>query len=277
MALSISGAAWTLAKKLTPAPLAPLAKRIFRVMTANKDWTEQEELILHLIVPSSRGSVDIGANVGSYTRLLSKLTPFVHAYEPDKYTAEVLAGAGLSNVTVHNKAVSDRAGNITFRVPIVDGQRAVTVASVAKSFENKNFAEQIVQTATLDELADEDIGFVKIDVEGHELEVLHGSRKIFQEQRPIVLIEAEEQHRDNTVEDVKNYFKSICYSGIFIYNKKAYPIAELTSNMMDVREMNKPASKRLEQRYVNNFIFFPSQESASNAIDILNGYLQKKR
>ena len=35
------------------------------------------------------------------------------------------------------------------------------------------------------------IGFIKIDVEGHELEVINGARKLIKENKPILLIEIE--------------------------------------------------------------------------------------
>jgi FkbM family methyltransferase len=281
MASSISAAAWTFARRLTPAPLVPLARRLFNLMIANKDWTEQEELILHLIVPRNRGSVDVGANLGSYTRRLSKLTPFVHAYEPDTQTAQLLQSAGLPNVTVHNKAVSDEIGQINYRVPIVDGHRVVSIAAVAKTFNGKEFngkefVEQKVPKTTLDKLADEDIGFVKIDVEGHELEVLNGARRLFREQQPIVLIEAEDKHRSNAVNDVKEYFRSIDYDGLFIYERTAHAISELTPKMTDTRELNRPVA-RVEQGYVNNFFFFPTHESAVHAAGVLNAYFQSEQ
>jgi FkbM family methyltransferase len=282
MASSISAAAWTLARRLTPAPLVPLARRLFNLMIANKDWTEQEELILHLIVPRNRGSVDVGANLGSYTRRLSKLTAFVHAYEPDTQTAQLLQSVGLPNVTVHNKAVSDEIGQITYRVPIVDGHRVVSIAAVAKTFNGKEFAgkqfaEQTVPKTTLDELVGENIGFVKIDVEGHELELLNGARKLLTKHRPIVLIEAEDRYRPNAVRDVMEYFGSIGYAGLFIYERSARAISELTPKMTDTRELNRPVAKRVEQGYVSNFLFFPTHEAAAHAAGVLNAYFQSER
>jgi hypothetical protein len=54
--------------------------------------------------------------------------------------------------------------------------------------------EQNVELRTLDSLNLQDVGFVKIDVEGHELDVLRGGAETIQRNRPHLLIEVRENH-----------------------------------------------------------------------------------
>ena len=52
-----------------------------------------------------------------------------------------------------------------------------------------------VPRITLDSLGQDAVGFIKIDVEGHEVDVLAGAREILRRDRPAILVEAEERHR----------------------------------------------------------------------------------
>jgi hypothetical protein len=54
----------------------------------------------------------------------------------------------------------------------------------------------------LKEVADgEEVGLIKIDVEGHELEVVEGLKQVLVEQSPIVLFESNSAHKGNAVID----------------------------------------------------------------------------
>ena len=57
----------------------------------------------------------LGANYGTFTQAFAQTGAKVHAFEPDPVTFEILTKncAGLKNVTLHPKAVSDQAGTLT--------------------------------------------------------------------------------------------------------------------------------------------------------------------
>ena len=60
--------------------------------------TEPEFHYLDKIVPPSRTSVDVGANIGKYTFRLAELTPRVHAFEP----LRDLAALNVTNVEMES-------------------------------------------------------------------------------------------------------------------------------------------------------------------------------
>ena len=148
---------------------------------------------LSKIVPRNRQSIDVGANLGVYARALSKLTPMVHAFEPSKELALILRCTLPRNVTVHETALSDRAGRALLRTPVVDGKRIFGLASLEQHASHPRLETEIVELSRLDDLIDGDVGFIN-DVEGHELRVLTGAKSVIKQCRPVLLIECEERH-----------------------------------------------------------------------------------
>ena len=85
-----------------------------------------------------------------------------------------------------------------------------------------------INVATLDQVAErlglEDVRFVKIDVEGHEAEVLEGARATLARQLPILAIEMHGLIRQGVNEEVELILREIGYShfyGLFIRHKES--------------------------------------------------------
>jgi hypothetical protein len=118
-----------------------------------------------------------------------------------------------------------------------------------------------VRKFKLDELvAGEQVGFIKIDVEGHEMDVIKGARQLIGEYRPRVLVEAEDQHQEGTVQEVFKYFANLDYLGVFYFKGEMYQVDTFSQ-----KYHQKKTSIRLGPRgedYVNNFIFIPSEDKA---------------
>jgi len=139
--------------------------------------------------------LDLGANVGHYTLRMSELTRAegrVIAFEPVIETAELLIAlarrARYPNITVFQAAVSDRAGTLNFHVPAsADGLPNYFQARVADS------GGRTAICLAIDDLhLPRRISLVKIDVEQHEVAVLHGMRHLLARDRPVVIVEAHE-------------------------------------------------------------------------------------
>lgn len=225
---------------------------------SHDEWREIEEDLLPAVVDPTRAAVDAGAHVGSYTVRLARIVPRVFAFEPDPGMAGLLRRAAPRNVVVSSDAISDTPGRKTFRVPVEAGHVSVTLGSLAP-LDSECTIERQVETSTLDQLADEDVGFVKVDVEGHEAEVLAGGRELLRRRRPVLLLEA------NDAQDVARlaaFFADRDYAGFFVHPDGATrPIDELTPDLQDRAELVRPVTRR-EMRFVNNFFYAPSDEVA---------------
>ena len=69
--------------------------------------------------------------------------------------------------------------------------------------------------ARLDALVHVGVSFVKVDAEGHELNVLRGARVLIERSRPVFLVE-EERHRTGATESLFNFFTERAYDGFFL-------------------------------------------------------------
>jgi FkbM family methyltransferase len=231
---------------------------MLRRALSHDQWNEIEEDLLPAMVDRTRAAVDVGAHAGSYTVRLAPLVPRVFAFEPDTEMADLLRRGAPRNVVVSSDAVSDTAGWKTFRVPVDAGHASVTLGSLAPLETDSAVVERQVRTTTLDHLAGEDIGFVKIDVEGHEAEVLEGGRELIRQRRPVFLLEA------NDAEDVARlvaFFADQDYAGFFVHpDGGTRPIEELTPELQDRAELARPVTRR-QMRFVNNFFYAPREEA----------------
>ena len=130
--------------------------------------------------------VDAGANVGSYTLLAASTGARCMSFEPLPATYQKLvANIGLngwqSRVEAMNAGLGAVGGEIRFTV---DEDTANHVA-----YPNDQGRTTLVPVVTLDEtLAGQHPTLIKIDVEGYEIEVIRGARKILAEQGPLALI-----------------------------------------------------------------------------------------
>jgi FkbM family methyltransferase len=120
-----------------------------------------------------RGKIflDIGANMGYYTAILSKNFETIFAFEPHPQNLAMLkstiAAGRLRNVIARNEAVSDADGEA-----ILHFQRKRGEHSIVK----KAGVDQLsVRTIKLDSIVRETIDLAKVDVEGAEWRVIKGA------------------------------------------------------------------------------------------------------
>lgn len=180
--------------------LRPIRARRYARSVASISTAEEPDLEVarHLAGPGDT-ALDLGANVGVYTRFLSeRVGPAgrVVAVEPMPETFAFLArnvrALGLANATALNVAVSDAEGWAEMEMPRFDwGGENHYQAQIVPAATSGGEPRVRVRTATADSIARElgSVDFVKMDVEGHELSVLAGATWLLDEVKPAWLIE----------------------------------------------------------------------------------------
>lgn len=219
---------------------------------------EIEEELLPAVIDRRRDAVDVGAYLGTYTTILARLAPMVYAFEPESELATLLRRVGPANVRIWGHAVSDREGAAEFYVPLRGRRRAVTLGSLVVP-PGCDCEVRKVRTVTLDgELRDADIGFVKIDVEGAEPMVLAGGRRLITRCRPVILAEA---NTPGAVRALSEYFQTLDYIGLFVYERSVRRLRELSAYMQDPVQLQQSVPRQ-RMRFVNNFFFVPASAAA---------------
>lgn len=149
------------------------------------------------LVTQNSWFVDVGANIGVHTVGVSPYVQRVIAFEPDLDNFDVLvkncSGCGCKNVTPTRLAVSDQMGETSTQF---DYGKTTLVSGAA------------CKTAPIDMLGLPQIDFVKIDVEGMELEVLYGMRGTLASAKPYLFIEMQDPTRYSRIYE---YLKGFGY------------------------------------------------------------------
>jgi len=133
--------------------------------------------------------IDVGANIGVHTRLLSTLVGVngvVHAIEPAPRNCERLRHAmkNARNVRVHQAAASDNAADLLLHLSRKSN-------ADHRVFDSGDGRESIrIESIRLDDCipTGQPVGFIKIDVQGHELQALRGTRRIVSESPAIRIL-----------------------------------------------------------------------------------------
>ena len=169
---------------------------------------EPELRALDALLPTKRRTaVDVGAWYGPWAIALAKRFDDVVTIEPNPSVADRLEGALPGNVRLERFAASDRAGTAVLEAPEALGAEGIGRLTTEPATGGHRTTE--VATCTIDSLGLSDVDFMKIDVEGHELEAITGASATIQRCRPVLVVELEE--RLAPVEPVMDRLDSMGY------------------------------------------------------------------
>lgn len=232
----------------------PMSQRLRWNVMRSKATGEKELAYVNALCDQSCVSLDIGANRGVYSYLMRPHSQSVIAFEPNPFYANFVRLA-LKDVKVIEAAVSDHEGTSVLRVPLSEPIAGMGTIEAENTLDQVPVQQITISLLTLDSLKLTKIGFMKIDVEGHELAALRGATWTIENSLPNLLIEAEERHRKDAVTSVLGFLSEYGYTGLFHVNGKLHPIEEFdASTHQDASMDGKP--------YVNNFIFIHKSKMA---------------
>jgi len=228
---------------------------------------EVELHLLEFLCRRDQDAIDVGANDGSYVHFLRRHARRVIAFEPMPSLARALRRKFRRGVVVESVALSDAAGTVSLRMPVVDDV-VVTGCSTVSSAASATYPAYRAIEVTMDRLDSVyggDVGFIKIDVEGHEQAVLDGAMATIRRCRPRLLVEVDERLSPGGLARAKAYFRDLGYRGYYVHAGRLEPIDQFSiahlqkpSNLPD---LTAPLQQRARfGRYIYNFIFLPPGE-----------------
>ena len=155
------------------------------------DWARE-------LAPRSKQFVDCGAHMGSWSLVMAAHFREVHAFEPQRLIFQQLCGNaalnGLKNVFAYNTGLDAKPGQLTLQRPGVDRGSSSARELVVERFEADGISTspEVIPVTTLDSYFEtlNDVGLIKIDVEGLELRVVQGATAVLKRNDlPTMLIE----------------------------------------------------------------------------------------
>jgi len=179
----------------------------FKEITTIIEWLKFKKIKRNLFV-------DVGANIGNHSVFFSKFFKSVISFEPHNILFELLKfntkriknirilNFGLSNKNKKTKiySINSNMGGST----LIKNKKADSHWIKLKKFDNYNFKKKI--------------DVIKIDTEGHEIEVLEGMIKYLKKNYPIIIFECLKCNIKNGTSPAFIFLKKLNYKFYSIEN-----------------------------------------------------------
>jgi FkbM family methyltransferase len=213
---------------------------------------EPEARSIPSLVPPGGTGLDIGANHGVYSYFMVRHFDRVVAFEPQAACLDTLRSWAHGRVEVRQVALSDHRGEGQLAVPVKSGVPLTGYARLDAPVDGVTSRLQ-VPVERLDDQALDNVRFIKIDVEGHELFVLRGAEQLLERDHPVLLVEIEQRHLDGglSVADVAGYLTDRGYECFF---RVGDAWTEFDEFQLDRHQV---PTRVGEPGYVNMFLFVP--------------------
>jgi FkbM family methyltransferase len=252
--------------RVSQAAVEHLPPRLFHSLLA-RQYAFKEPELRHVpdYVPRDLPAFDVGAWRGPWTLRLAKMVPRVHSFEASPDLARTLRAIVPANVEVHEVAVSDCSGEATLWLVDPRGRgadgRCSLEEQVVSDFKPRPHR---VRTVALDDMDLGPVGFIKIDVEGHERNVLKGAANLLHDQRPVLLVEIEQRLHEVPIADIWAVLEDLGYQGWFFMSGRWRSIKEfdVDRNQLDVISRIEKSGYLVNsfvnlRSYISNFVFMP--------------------
>ena len=158
------------------------------------EYSEFELDLIRQVLPANGSVIEVGANIGAHTVPMAKLLKDLsrlYAIEPQPVIFQNLCANlalnGITNAYTYNAVCGSCSGNIWF--PDIDYSQKSNFGGVSPDNLPVSDAGRSVEVMTIDSLKITDLRFLKIDVEGWELEVLKGAVTTITKCTPIIYLE----------------------------------------------------------------------------------------
>lgn len=186
-------------------------------------------------------ALDIGANIGSHSVALAQKFHRLISFEPNPSIYKVLEANlivnGVQNVTAYQVALGSREDILDLYESeewnsgmgsLIKYREAARVISSVKVARGDDFIPPLLQE-------NETVGFVKVDVEGHEIEVIRGLRNTLSKHNPLICLEIS---GDKQGIDIRNELQQIGYFYFYhIDRQKSGAIASKLRRWVDLANM----------------------------------------
>ncbi len=216
---------------------------VFRSIFVRGIYDPNLVTVINTLLPSDGVFIDIGANMGYCSLLMSKTVGEdgkVFAIEPSERDflrlVDNVSLNKLNNVNVYRLAISDKSGNV--KISIAPEERS-SLNTLGSAFSNKGIeelrTEEVIAT-TLDTFTEQEeidrIDVIKMDIEGSEFKALKGARESIEKYRPILIVGVNKNSlgaSGSSIEDVISALKELRYKVYYPSESPFFALKEVTN------------------------------------------------
>jgi FkbM family methyltransferase len=173
--------------------------------------------------------IDVGANIGVMSIILSQEFDYseIICFEPGKNSCEI-ADKNLEICGINHKAYNLAISNVNGKVGFDESRNS------QNSKLNLDEKENTVETRTLDSYDFNDVILIKIDVEGHEVEVMEGAIDTINRNKPIVLLE---YHEEASASRIFEIIKDLNYNWISLETDGLFDEGRINQLLLTLNEL----------------------------------------
>jgi FkbM family methyltransferase len=242
----------------------PSAKRV--AGTYSEYVRRGEFEYLDLFIDPARISVDVGANYGQYSMKLAISSKGCLSVEPVQslgFVGDLLP----DNCVFRNVAAGAARGSKLLRIPQREGMLLEALSTMADHNQLRGYEviEQMTEVFPVDDLVrdafpGEKVGFIKIDVEGLENEVLAGCLETIKAYKPNIKVEL---YGNASVGTVHDFLAALGYRGLFFFERRLFDAGQFSLSVHRSPEnewhtRNRAGRKFDPSLYVTDFYFIPT-------------------
>ncbi|QQR90847.1 MAG: FkbM family methyltransferase [Myxococcales bacterium] len=223
--------------------------------TRLEKWAQKR--LMRMLCDKQKTSLDVGAHMGDYALEIMPFSGRLVLFEPIAELAVKLRdlGAGAPCAcSVEEVALSDHDGSAILKLP--KGHKGSSSLEkenthVADLASRVGIEERSIQTRRLDSYNYNDIEFIKIDVEGHQLSLIEGATETLDRCKPHLFMEIDNTHIPNAITTVSSKLNLLGYRGYYLISSVLFPIENFREDLFHSAENWKTGRLR-----INDFFFF---------------------
>jgi FkbM family methyltransferase len=178
----------------------------------------------------SKSIIDVGANCGLFCIPSSMYGYKVYAFEPISMNVELLnIGKETNNcesLEIIPFGLMDESKKETIYIPYCSDNTSFNKDVAISNMNNKDYVEEIVECITFDKWIEEnplvEIGFIKIDVQGFEKQVLDGMNNYLSNCNDVyIFMEWDKKHTEsagNSLEGIQNLLTSFGFNEVMDFS-----------------------------------------------------------
>lgn len=156
--------------------------------------------------------IDVGANCGDTLKDIIAFTngefKNIYCLEPDKECLEQLnitkKQLGYENINIINKGAWNEATKLSFSSDANHGASKIVLDSNKLLDEDNVYT---IETTSIDSIIEEPVTFIKMDIEGAELNELHGAKNNIKKYKPVLAICV--YHKNQDFVEISKYIKAL--------------------------------------------------------------------